>query len=146
MLTVVNDLTLWRPDANPLLSGDFDLLFVDGQSSPEPIGPDMGFRRVSDSADVISPQIPSGWNPFGIIDAQANQRDTLASNTPSDEQRIAILRSLQRYFSEQYYVEQVYVRANISLVKPTLCNFKHWPQSGFDLWNIADWYVAPSCP
>jgi len=31
-------------------------------------------------------------------------------------------------------------------VKPTLCNFKKWPEEGQTPWNMADWFVAPSCP
>jgi hypothetical protein len=50
------------------------------------------------------------------------------------------------YFAQQYYMEVMFVEADVALVKATLCNFKQWPDSKFDTWNSADWYVAPSCP
>jgi hypothetical protein len=40
----------------------------------------------------------------------------------------------------------VFIEANVELVKPTLCNFKAFPQFTGNLWNMADWYVSPSCP
>jgi hypothetical protein len=35
--------------------------------------------------------------------------------------------------------------ADVTLTKPTLCNFKKWPNFELNTWNIADWYVARSC-
>ena len=133
---------------NRLVSGTFDLLMDDPQTSTDPVLRLTGDLGPFDSADEVSPQNPNGTNPFGIIDAYANQRDQLAAQTSSEEQRTAILHSLERYFSQQYYVEPLYIKADITLTKSTLCNFKHWPNAvvGYDLWNIADWYVAPTCP
>jgi ABC-type transport system substrate-binding protein len=145
-VTIVNDIRLWTPQRNPIKSGTFDLLLSDGQTSADPVGRLTFNLGPFDSADVISPQNPGGWNPYGIINPQANQRDQLAAQTLSDDQRIAVIRSLERSLAEQYYVEELYIRADITLSKPTLCNFKHWPENAADLWNIADWYVAPSCP
>jgi hypothetical protein len=51
---------------------------------------------------------------------------------------------LQRYFAQQFYYVPMYIVAAVTLKQPTLCNFKQSPY-GFD-WNVADWYVAPSCP
>jgi class 3 adenylate cyclase/ABC-type transport system substrate-binding protein len=145
-VTVVNDLTLWTPQSNPVLSGTFDLLIADDQSTADPVGRLTNDLGPFDAADVLSPQNPGEWNPFGILDPYVIQRDQLGAQTLSDEQRKVVLRSLERYFSQQYYVEEMFIRADVTLTKPTLCNFKHWPQNGFDLWNLADWYVAPSCP
>lgn len=46
-------------------------------------------------------------------------------------------------FTVQSFVP--FIIASVALVKPTLCNFKPFPQWGLNLWNMADWYVAPSC-
>lgn len=129
-----------------LISGAFDLILWATQVSPDPILRLTWNLGPFDSAHILSQQHPDVWNPLGIIDAQANERDQLAAQTLSDEQRTAILQSLVRYFSQQYYVEEVYIWADVSLKKPTLCNFKHWPTPGLDLWNFSDWYIAPTCP
>jgi hypothetical protein len=78
-------------------------------------------------------------------------RVQLANQTFEYSQRVRILRSLYRYATQQFYFEPVYVEADVALVKPTLCNYKKWPGSagfgaGYNTWNMADWYVAPSCP
>lgn len=46
-------------------------------------------------------------------------------------------------FTVQSFVP--FIIASVALVKPTLCNFKPFPLWGLNLWNMADWYVAPSC-
>jgi peptide/nickel transport system substrate-binding protein len=129
-----------------LISGNFDLMLSVQQTSADPIGRLTAALGPFDSADIIGPKNPHGWNPLGIIDPYANQKDQLAATVISDDQRTGVLRDLERYLSQQYYVEDIYVRASIWLAKPTLCNLKHWPQDGSDLWNIADWYVAQTCP
>jgi peptide/nickel transport system substrate-binding protein len=129
-----------------ILSGSFDLFLAAEHAPADPVGRLTGEQGPFDLADIISPQNPNGWNPDGIIDPYANQRDQLAAQTLSEVARTEILRNLARYFSQQYYLEEIYIRADITLTKPTLCNFKHWPTFGMDLWNIADWYIAPSCP
>jgi hypothetical protein len=50
--------------------------------------------------------------------------------------------------AQQIYVEPVLILGDVTLVKPTLCNFKKFPEFGFNTWNIADWYLArgSSCP
>lgn len=134
------------------VSGDFDLMLGTQSGQADPIMRLTNDMGPFDRASIPTPQHPPispFFNWFGIVDGQVTQRETLAAQTISEEQRTLILRSLQRYFSGQFYVEPVYVRADISLTKPTLCNIKHWPQFGFDFWNIADWYIAPGsqgCP
>lgn len=134
------------------VSGDFDLMLGTQSGQADPIMRLTNDMGPFDRASIPTPQHPPispFFNWFGIVDGQVTQRETLAAQTTSEEQRTLILRSLQRYFSGQFYVEPVYVRADISLTKPTLCNIKHWPQFGFDFWNIADWYIAPGsqgCP
>jgi ABC-type transport system substrate-binding protein/transcriptional regulator with XRE-family HTH domain len=131
------------------VSGDFDLMLGESVNQADPI-----LRLTIDDGPFDRPSIPSPQHPpvssdfnwFGIVDEQVTQKETLAAQTLSEENQALILKSLQRYFSQQFYIEPVMVRVDITLSKPTLCNFKHWPQTGFDLWNIADWYVAPTCP
>jgi peptide/nickel transport system substrate-binding protein len=147
-VTVTSHVSFGGGPRSPIETGVFDLFLFIGADSTDPVGRLSSDLGPFDSADIVSPQNPSGGNVFGIIDPQVSQREQLAAQTLSDEQRTAVLRSLQRYFSEQYYVETIYLKAQISLVKPTLCNFKMSPDGfgGNDLWNIADWYVAPTCP
>lgn len=142
-LNVVNDPSIWPSPANPVLTGGFDLLLFGDAENGDPVGRLGG---PYDSAAIPSLQQPSGFNWFGIIDPYVDQRNQLAAQTISDVQRTLILKTLERYFAQQLYQETMYMRADVALVKPTLCNFKKWPQSGWNLWNMADWYVAPSCP
>jgi hypothetical protein len=53
---------------------------------------------------------------------------------------------LQRYLAQQFSILPVYILADVSLTKATLCNFKKWPGVLAATWNLADWYVASSCP
>ncbi len=139
---IVDDQIAFWNQASPINTGAFDLILVESQNSVDPIG-----RLTFDMAGPFdNATIQQGLDPFGIIDAQASQRDQLAAQTLSDEQRAVILLNLHRYFSQQYYVEPMYINDVVALKKPTLCNFKLWPDPGSLLWNIADWYVAPMCP
>jgi len=74
------------------------------------------------------------------------QQRQLGNESVDSDQRDGVYRELQHHVAQQFYVEPVFIAANVSLVKPTLCNFKAWPQAGSNLWNMAGWYVAPSCP
>ena len=143
-LNIINDPSIWPNMAtNPVYSGAFDLmLFGDGESG-DPLGRLGG---PFDSADIPSLLNPSGGNWFGIIDPYVDQRNQLASQILSDVQRTRILRTLERYFAQQFYIETMYMRADVALVKATLCNYKPWPAAGSNLWNMADWYIASSCP
>ncbi|HET8909749.1 MAG TPA: ABC transporter substrate-binding protein [Ktedonobacterales bacterium] len=136
-------IAFWKK-ASPIQTGVFDLMMDDSENSIDPIN-----RLTNDKGTFDKDAIYKGNNPFGIIDPQMNQRDQLAAQTPSDEQRAVILLNLHRDFSRQYYFEPLYIHASIALKKPTLCNFKLWPDSWSFLWNIADWYVAQGtqgCP
>jgi hypothetical protein len=62
------------------------------------------------------------------------------------QDRARVYLALQRYVSGLLDIVPVYINADITLTKPTLCNFKKWPQAGLNLWNMADWYVDSSCP
>jgi ABC-type transport system substrate-binding protein/transcriptional regulator with XRE-family HTH domain len=134
---------LWKPAA-PINTGVFDLMIDSSGNGVDPILRLTHDKGTFDRASIYSDD--GAYNPFGIIDPQANQRDKLAAQTPSDEQRAVILLNLHRSFSQQYYFEPIYIQAVIALKKPTLCNFKLWPDPWSFLWDIADWYVAPTCP
>jgi hypothetical protein len=73
-------------------------------------------------------------------------QDQLGSEAVDSDQRATVYRALQRYVMGLLDMVPVYMTSNITLTKRTLCNFKKWPGNGFNLWNMADWYVAPSCP
>jgi ABC-type transport system substrate-binding protein/transcriptional regulator with XRE-family HTH domain len=141
-VVITDDQFAFWNQTSPLYTGAFDLMLDDSQNSVDPIK-----RLTLDLAGPFdSASIQKGLNPFGIIDAEASQRDQLAALTPSDAQRSVILVNLHRYFSQQYYVEPMYIQAVVALKTPFLCNFKLWPDPGSLFWNIADWYVASSCP
>ncbi len=89
---------------------------------------------------------PAGGNFLGIIDPLVVQQTQLGNETVDSDQRDGVYRELQRHVAQQFYVEPVSIVANLSLVKPTLCNFKASPEAGSNLWNMADWYIASSCP
>jgi peptide/nickel transport system substrate-binding protein len=117
-------------------TGAFDLtLFAQG-NSPDPVGSLLGQGAGWESADT--------W--FGLIDPQVVAQDQLGSEAIDSQARATVYRALQRYVSGLLDIVPVYMTADTTLTKPTLCNYKHWPAFGSDLWNLADWYVAPSCP
>lgn len=63
------------------------------------------------------------------------------------EQSDLLFRNLERYIAGQYDAEPLFIAADVALVEPTICNYKKNPNVVFaNEWNIADWYVAPSCP
>ncbi|HEY1387427.1 MAG TPA: hypothetical protein VGF38_02695, partial [Ktedonobacterales bacterium] len=141
VIVEVSQFAFWK-SPSPFQTGAFDLLLDRSDNTVNPI-----LRLTHDDVGPFdNATIEAGGNPFGIIDAQATLRDQLAAQTISDEQRAVILLNLHRYFSQQYYFDPMYISAIIALKRPTLCNFKLWPDPWSFLWNIADWYVAPSCP
>jgi class 3 adenylate cyclase/ABC-type transport system substrate-binding protein len=95
---------------------------------------------------IPSAQHPDGGDILGIVDPLVDQQTQLGARTPDSAQSANVYREMQRYWAQQFYAEPVFIEANVELVKPTLCNFKAFPQFTGNLWNMADWYVAPSCP
>lgn len=85
---------------------------------------------------------------FGLIDAYVVARNQLGSQIQNDGERNDLYKSLQRYVSGQLEIVPIYDMADVALVEPTLCNYKKSATLGVgsNLWNMADWYVAPSCP
>jgi ABC-type transport system substrate-binding protein len=143
-VTIVNTLsnTLWNAQTAPPLTGAFDLMLLSLEDPVDPVGRLSGL----DATNIPSVQEPTKENWFGIIDPYVNQQDQKGSMVLDTDTRSLLYRDLYRYYAKQFYAEPVYIAADVSLVKPTLCNFKKWPDSGSNLWNMADWYVAPSCP
>jgi ABC-type transport system substrate-binding protein len=127
------------------MTGNFDIYLVADQGSPDPVFNLPTILGTADIADIPSAQIPTGSNVLGIIDPLMVQQMQLGNETVDSYQRDSVYRELQRHVAQQFYVEPVFIVANVSLVKPTLCNFKASPQAGSNLWNMADWYVASSC-
>jgi class 3 adenylate cyclase/ABC-type transport system substrate-binding protein len=124
------------------VTGDFDIYLVGDQGSPDPVFNLSGILGSPDAGDVP----PTGGNVLGIIDPLVVKQTQLGNETVDSDQRDGVYRELQRHVAQQFYVEPVSIVANLSLVKPTLCNFKASPAAGSNLWNMADWYIASSCP
>jgi ABC-type transport system substrate-binding protein/class 3 adenylate cyclase len=134
-VTIVPNVNLSAPDS-PIQTGAFDLFLLSQGNSPDPVGSLVYQGGGWTNAD--------GW--LGLVDPYVVARDQFGSQVLDAQQRAKVYQALQRYVSGLLDIVPVYVTADITLVKPTLCNFKKWPQAGFNLWNLADWYVAPSCP
>jgi peptide/nickel transport system substrate-binding protein len=129
-----------------LATGAFDLLLPATGYSPDPLGRVLAEGGGWNSAGIPSAQNPYGYNWYGLNDAQVIAQAERASETLDGPQRAAVYQALQRYIAGLLDIVPLYLDADISLVKPTLCNFKKWPDSGLNFWNMADWYVAPTCP
>jgi ABC-type transport system substrate-binding protein len=101
-----------------------------------------------DRADIPSAQNPNRQNVFGLIDPYVVERSQLGSQIQDQAQRNALYTSLQRYVSGLLDIVPRGLTADVALVKPTLCNYQKSATlgAGSNLWNMADWYVAPSCP
>jgi ABC-type transport system substrate-binding protein len=124
---------------NSAATGDFDIVLANA-------GPNALAYGSPDTTDIPSAQNPLGSNYLGILDPWLVQREQLGGETPDSDQRASVYGGIERHMAQAFYVEPVFITASVVLVKPTLCNFKMWPQPGFNLWNMADWYVAPTCP
>jgi peptide/nickel transport system substrate-binding protein len=106
--------------SNPLLNaGAFDYNQLPG-SAGNPAG------VLGDEAGINDPQIESD-----IKDAYAQ---TDATKVASDMQ------DLQRTITSNFYNKPLYLDPNITLVAPTLHNYKLNPASAGNTWNIADWW------
>ena len=125
-------------------TGAFDIALWGDES----LGTSVGFiaNYGWDSASIPSAQNPVGGNFLGVIDPHVVRQDEIGSQIYDGSQRTEVYRELTRHVAQLLSIEPLFINADIALVKPTLCNFKQWPQDGFDLWNISDWYVAPTCP
>jgi ABC-type transport system substrate-binding protein len=95
---------------------------------------------------VPSENNPNGINMLGLIDPWVVAQDRLGTETADSAQRAAIYKGMVRHVTEQMDYLPLFIVADIALVKPTICNYKKWPELGFYLWNMADWYTARSCP
>ncbi len=131
--------------ANSQAREDFDIVLGSAGGSPDPVSHAFEYGPTA-TADIPSAQNPFGGNYLGIVDPWVVQRAQLGGETLDSDQRANVYRGIERHMAQAFYVEPVFITADVALVKPTLCNFKMWPQPGFNLWNLADWYVAPSCP
>jgi ABC-type transport system substrate-binding protein/class 3 adenylate cyclase/DNA-binding XRE family transcriptional regulator len=130
---------------SPWTQGTFDIGLVGDGVFPDPVGAVLGLLGGADAADIPSAQHPTGGNWLGVIDPLIAQQDALGAETIDGAQRADVYRELQRHVARQLYMEPVYLIASVTLTRPTLCNFKKWAQ-GASTWNMADWYVAPTCP
>jgi ABC-type transport system substrate-binding protein/class 3 adenylate cyclase len=133
---------------NAFYTGAFDLALVAQPGSSDPVGalPQIGGGGAWDSANIPSPQNPNGSNTFGVVDPYVIAQDHLGAQVIDSDQRAAVYRALQRHVSGLLDIIPVYVMADIALNKPTLCNYKKSTAWNGNRWNMADWYVAPSCP
>jgi ABC-type transport system substrate-binding protein len=63
----------------------------------------------------------------------------LAAQTFGLDQQAEVYKQIVRHVTEQLDFLPMLINADITLVKPTLCNFKKWPTYGAYVWNMADW-------
>jgi ABC-type transport system substrate-binding protein/class 3 adenylate cyclase len=125
-------------------NGTFDIALWVDTGSIDPVLNALNILGYTDAVDIPTAQAP-GPNFLGIVDPYIVKQDKLAEATQDPKQAAEIEKQRLRYVTHQIYVEPLFISGDVALVKPTLCNFKKFPQFGFNTWNIADWYVAPSC-
>jgi class 3 adenylate cyclase/ABC-type transport system substrate-binding protein len=139
------------------LSGTFDLAVYGEGLFLDPVASALNSTIIGapDAQDIPSATNPSDYaNIMGIIDPYIVDKERLGQIIPSGSQSDRIFRTLERYVAAQYYAEPLFIESDIALVKPTICNYKKNPEAtpstagwlDLNTWNIADWYVAPSCP
>lgn len=126
------------------VTGAFDIAMWRESVGPDPEQNLGGWSW--NAANIPSAQNPNGINFLGLIDPWVVAQDRLGTETVDGDQRAAVYKGIVRHVAEQADYMPVLILADITLVKPTLCNYKKWPDLGFYLWNMADWYVAPRCP
>lgn len=130
-------------------SGTFDIAVYGEGLATDPV------EAAVNSTIIGAPDakdIPYG-NPMGIIDRHITAQETLGQMAPPGPFSDQVWRDLERYVAGRYYAEPIFIQSDIALVSPAICNYKKSPDAytatgtyDSNLWNIADWYVAPSCP
>jgi ABC-type transport system substrate-binding protein len=129
-------------------TGTFDISYFANTGSPDPRFNIQTLLGSTDAADIPSAQNPGALNFLGILDPWVVQQEQLGEETPDAAQSASVYRDLQRHVAQQLYEEPVFIVADVTLARPTLCNFKKSLAGIIDenTWNMADWFVAPSCP
>jgi ABC-type transport system substrate-binding protein len=131
---------------SPSVTGAYDIGVWGDAWNPDPVGhmASLGWT----SASIPSAQNATGaqGNLLGLIDPWVLAQDQLGSQTVDADQRAEVYQELQRHVVQQIDFVPLLMAADTALVQPTLCNFKKWPALGENLWNIAEWYVAQTCP
>ncbi len=130
-------------------TGAFDVWFLWESIFPDPVGNLLTQGGGWNRADMPSPQNPGGQNVLGLVDPYVVARDQLGSTIQDEGQRDEVYKSLQKYVTGLLdIVPTTFDVADVALVKPTVCNYQKSNAfgSGSNLWNVADWYVATSCP
>jgi ABC-type transport system substrate-binding protein len=125
------------------VTGAFDIGMWRESVGPDPVENLGGWAW--NSAGIPSAQNPNGINFLGLIDTWVVAQDRLGMQTVDEAQRAEVYKGIVHHVTEQIDYLPLLINADITLVKPTLCNFKKWPDLGFYLWNMADWYKAPTC-
>jgi class 3 adenylate cyclase/ABC-type transport system substrate-binding protein len=142
-------------DTNPygqpgLESGDFDIGVYgefDSTTDPADVALDSTVIGAPDTQDIPNATKPNGSNTYGVIDPYIITKVNEGQMAPPGDQSNLVFSNLERYVAEQYYAEPFYINSDVALVKPTICNYKKNPNPGVgNEWNMADWYIAPSCP
>jgi ABC-type transport system substrate-binding protein len=134
------------PQTMKVVTGAFDIAFYEDDGAPALVWNAQLILGPTDSADITSTQNLAGSNFLGVIDPWVVKQEQLGAETQDYDQRASVFRDVKGHIAQQFYLEPVFIKADVALVKPTLCNFKKWPYTGDNAWNMADWYVAPSCP
>jgi ABC-type transport system substrate-binding protein len=129
-----------------ITKGAFDIALWVDTGSIDPVLNAIAILGRTDAVDIPTADNPYGVNVLGIVDPYIVNQDIRAEATQDPKQAAEIHKQRLRYVAQQFYVEPVMILGDVALVQPTLCNFKKFPQFGFNTWNIADWYLASTCP
>jgi ABC-type transport system substrate-binding protein len=121
-----------------LAQSKWDLALI-GVSS---VDPDSVLTSYFQSDQIPSAQNQFGLNFSGISDPQIDDYLKSGRETSALNARTRTYQALQSYLVEQYYLEPLYIKPNIVLVKPTLGNYMNYPVSGNNAWNAPDWYLT----
>lgn len=107
-------------------------------------GPDPGlnFDNLVGPNTIPSVTNAGGGNYSGVVDTTVNTALANGDKELDFAKRAQIYKDMQTYISSQYYFYPLYVRPNITLVKPTLGNYKQDPTSVGDDWNMNDWFTT----
>lgn len=94
-----------------------------------------------------SDQIPSatndgGGNYMGVSDPMIDSLLKQGRSSFDDATRTSIYKQLFKYMADNYINMPLYIRADYTLTKTTLGNYKQNPTSAGNEWNIEDWYTT----
>jgi peptide/nickel transport system substrate-binding protein len=121
-----------------LATGNYDIAlfaYVNGAD-------DDGATGTFQSDQIPGPKNDGGGNYMGVSDPKIDQYLKTGRTSLDDAVRKQTYHDLFAYIASQYINFPLYIRADYTLTKTTLGNYKQNPTSAGNEWNLNDWFTT----